>query len=47
MELARSAAEAELELARVRRLKVDLIQRIAEFANLDASKLSGKLKLGN
>jgi hypothetical protein len=40
MELARSAAEAEIELARVRHLKVDLIQRIAGFANLDASKLS-------
>jgi hypothetical protein len=38
MELARSAAEAELELARVRHLKVGLIQRIAAFA--DVSELS-------
>jgi hypothetical protein len=36
MELARSAAEAELELARVRHLKTDLIEGIAALRSLDS-----------
>src|ERR1700694_3637565 len=39
IELARDAAEAELELARVRRVKVALIERVAAFGRFDVPKL--------
>jgi hypothetical protein len=38
LELARDAAEAELELARVRRVKVALIERLAALGRFDAPK---------
>ena len=38
LELARDAAEAELELARVRRVKAALIDRVAAFGRLDVPK---------
>ncbi len=39
VELARAAAEAELELARVRRVKIALIERVAAFGRFDVPKL--------
>jgi hypothetical protein len=36
--LARSAAEGELELARVRRVRADLIERVAAFGRFDPPK---------
>jgi hypothetical protein len=38
IELARSAAEGELELARVRRVRADLIERVAAFGRFDPPK---------
>jgi hypothetical protein len=38
IELARDAAEAELELARVRQVKVALIERVAAFGRFDVPK---------
>jgi len=39
IELARDAAEAELELARVRRVKAALIERVTAFGRFDVPKL--------
>ena len=41
LERARAAAQAELDLARVRRAKVALIECVAAFANLHPSQLFG------
>ena len=41
MEVARSAAEAELDLARIRRVKIGLIERLAAFGVLDAQEILG------
>jgi hypothetical protein len=40
IELARGAAEAELELARVRRVKVALIERVTAFGRFDSLSAS-------
>jgi len=41
LELARAAAQAELDLARVRRAEVALIESVAAFANFHPSQLFG------
>ena len=41
MELGRAAAEAELDLARIRQVKIGLIERLAAFGVLDAQEILG------
>jgi hypothetical protein len=41
MELGRAAAEAELDLARIRQVKIGLIERLAAFGVLDAQDILG------
>ena len=41
MELGRAAAEAELDLARIRQVKLGLIERLAAFGVLDAQEILG------
>ena len=41
MELARAAAEAELDLARIRQVKIGLIERLAASGVLDAHEILG------
>ena len=41
MEFARAAAEAELDLARIRQVKIGLIERLAAFGVLDAQEILG------
>ena len=41
MELARAAAAAELDLARIRQVKIGLIERLAAFGVLDAQEILG------
>jgi hypothetical protein len=41
MELSRAAAEAELDLARIRQVKIGLIERLAAFGVLDAQDILG------
>jgi hypothetical protein len=41
MELARAAAEAELDLARIRQVKIGLIERLAALGVLDAQEILG------
>jgi hypothetical protein len=44
LDLARELAEAELELDRVRRVKVALIERVSVFGRLDAGKIFASKK---
>jgi hypothetical protein len=43
VEYARAAAQAELDLARIRQVKVALIQRVSALGALDPSQVSGSL----
>jgi hypothetical protein len=46
LELARAAAHAELDLARIRHIKVALVERVAALGTLDAPPVFGALPAG-